>query len=104
MINCPFDCGTPIADLLLVKMLLNSVVSTPGAKFFTIDIKNFYLNTPMKRREYMRMKMENFPEDAIQQCKLKNKVATDGYIYVKISKGMYGLPQAGIIAQELLEE
>jgi hypothetical protein len=28
----------------------------------------------------------------------------DGFIYIKIQKGMYGLPQAGIIAQELLKK
>ena len=28
----------------------------------------------------------------------------DGYVYVEIQKGMYGLPQAGILAQELLEK
>ena len=31
----------------------------------TIDIKNFYLNTAMERKEYMRMELKNFPEDAI---------------------------------------
>jgi hypothetical protein len=31
-------------------------------------------------------------------------VTSDGYVYCEIQKGMYGLPQAGIIAQELLEE
>ena len=39
----------------MVKILLNSVLSTEGAKFMTIDIKDFYLNTPMERYEYMRM-------------------------------------------------
>ena len=39
--NCPFDCGTPTAELLTIKLLLNSVISTPGAKFMTIDISNF---------------------------------------------------------------
>ena len=34
--------------LFTIKFLLNSVVSTPGAKFMTLDIKNFYLNTPIK--------------------------------------------------------
>ena len=47
-INYPFDVGTPTADLVLVKILLNSVISTPGAKFMTADVKNFYLNTPLK--------------------------------------------------------
>ena len=36
-INYSDDCGTPTADLLTVKLLLNSVISTPGAKFMTID-------------------------------------------------------------------
>ncbi len=31
-------------------------------------------------------------------------VTQDGYIYCEISRGMYGLPQAGIIAQELLKK
>ena len=46
-INYPGDCGTPTADLLTVKLLLNSVISTAHAKFMTIDIKDFYLMTPM---------------------------------------------------------
>ena len=52
-VNYPGDCGTPTVDLLTVKLLLNSVVSTLNAKFMTIDIKDFYLNTPMSRYEYM---------------------------------------------------
>ncbi len=47
LINYPDDCGTPTADILTVKLLFNSVISTPSAKFMTIDIKDFYLMTPM---------------------------------------------------------
>ena len=39
--------STPTADLTTVKTHLNSVLSTPDAKYMTIDIKDFYLNTPM---------------------------------------------------------
>ena len=46
-ININMDCRTPTASLLTVKMLLNSVISTRGAKFMMLDIKDFYLNTPM---------------------------------------------------------
>ena len=53
LIVYPGDCGTPIVDLLTVKLLLNSIISTPDAKFMTIDIKNFYLNTPMDQFKYM---------------------------------------------------
>ena len=36
-INVPMDCGIPTANLLNVKLLLNSVVSTPGTKFLGLD-------------------------------------------------------------------
>jgi hypothetical protein len=103
LINYPEDVGTPTADLLTVKLLLNSIVSTPGAKFMTLDIKNFYLCTPLKRREYVRMKLEDFPEDIIELYDLRAK-ARNGAVYVSVKRGMYGLPQSGILAQELLEE
>jgi hypothetical protein len=44
------------------------------------------------------------PEDVIAHYKLTDIATHDGYIYCKIQKGMYGLPQAGIIAQQLLEK
>ena len=49
LINYPGECGTPAADLLTVKLLFNSIISTPNVKFMSIDIKDFYLCTPMKR-------------------------------------------------------
>ena len=55
LIVYPGDCCTPTVDLLTVKLLLNSVISTPDAKFMTIDIKYFYLNTPIDRFEYMEL-------------------------------------------------
>ena len=48
-INYPGKVGTPTADMLLMKIMLNSVVSTLNAKFMSIDISNFYLNTPLPR-------------------------------------------------------
>ncbi len=103
-INYPDDTGTPTADMTLFKVLLNSVISTKGAKCMTIDLKDFYLNTPMKQLEYMRLKISDIPEEIIEQYKLREITTSDGYVYTEITKGMYGLPQAGIIAQNLLEE
>ena len=48
-INYPFDVSTPTSDLSTIKMLWNSVLSTPGSKFFGLDVANFYLGTPMER-------------------------------------------------------
>ena len=69
----------------------------------TLDIKNFYLCTPLQRKEYVRMKLEDFPEDIIELYNLKTK-AKNGAVYVAVKRGMYGLPQSGILAQELLEK
>ncbi len=102
LINYPDDCGTPTANLLTVKLMFNSIISTPGAKFMTIDMKDFYLMTPMDRFEYFKMKLDLFPKDIIEEYRLHNKVDTDGNVFHKVQQGMYGLPQAGIIAQDLL--
>jgi hypothetical protein len=45
-IEYPGDKSTRTAGLTTAKTLLNSVISTLGAKFLVIDIKIFYLNTP----------------------------------------------------------
>ena len=41
---------TPTADLITMKLLLNSILSTPSTKFMTIDFKNFYLETKLKNK------------------------------------------------------
>ncbi len=103
-VNYPDDVGTPTAELLLVKTHANSVISTPHARYMTLDLENFYLNTPMKRYEYVRIKLTDIPEEVIEEYGLRNKSDDNEFVYVEVQKGMYGLPQAGILAQELLEE
>ena len=66
------------------------LISTCGAHYMTLDVKNFYLNTPMVRYEYVRIKIDDIPEEIIVEYKLLDKVTTDGYVYVEIQKGMYG--------------
>ena len=70
--------------MTLVKTMLNSVISTRGAKCVMLDIKDFYLNTPMKRYEYMRIKIIDIPKEIIGEYKLHQKVMDDGCIYCKI--------------------
>eukprot|EP00804_Cyclotella_cryptica_P019885 CCRYP_007803-RA/>CCRYP_007803-RA protein AED:0.34 eAED:0.24 QI:0/0/0/1/0/0.66/3/0/610 len=71
-ITYPGDCGTPTADMLTTKILLNSVISTIGARFMTIDIKDFYLNTPMVRPEYMRLKLSDIRTTSLNSTNLTN--------------------------------
>ena len=64
-INYPDDCGTPTADMILFKILVNSIISTPNAKCVMMDIKDFYLRTPVRQPEYMHLKLTNIPDEAI---------------------------------------
>ena len=39
-INYPGEVAMPTADMLVAKILFNSVILTRGARFMTIDISN----------------------------------------------------------------
>jgi hypothetical protein len=54
LINYPEDVGTPTASLLLIKIFLNSVISTEGARFANADVSNSYLMTPLRRPDNMQ--------------------------------------------------
>jgi hypothetical protein len=90
--------------MLTVKLLFNSVVSTPDAKFMSLGISNFYLMTPLDRYEYVRMNLSDFSEKVISQYKLREIAMADGSVFTEIRMGMYGLPAAGILSNEYLEQ
>ena len=60
--------------------------------------------TPLKRSEYVKLNLADIPSEVIDEYKLKDKSTKDGHVYIEITRGMYGLPQSGVLAQELLEE
>ena len=102
-IDYPGPVRTDTADMLTAKQLLNSVVSTPRARCCILDIKDFYLNNLLPRYEYMRMALKLIPQDIVEEYNL-HAISHDGYVYFQIEKGMYGLPQAGKIANEELQQ
>jgi Reverse transcriptase (RNA-dependent DNA polymerase) len=102
-IDYPGDKSTCTAELETTKILFNSVISTPDAKFCTMDITNFYLNTPLDRPEYLRIPVTLIPEEIMKEYKLEEKIK-NGNVLARIDKGMYGLPQAGILANKLLKK
>jgi hypothetical protein len=85
------------------KLLWNSVLSTPYAKYCCTDVKDLYLETSLERYEYMRLPAHLILEEFLQAYKLQGKVYK-GYLYLEIRKGMYGLPQARILANQLLRK
>ena len=100
------DAGSPAASLVETKLTLNSTISDAhnGARFMSADLKDFFLATTMSKPEYMRIPYRYFPTDVRAQYNLDSKVTSDGYIYVKIKKGMYGLKQAAVLAYDQLVE
>jgi len=89
------------ADLKTIKLLINSTISSKDAKFMTLDIKDFYLGTILPRKEYMRISAKQISAKYVEEHNLEGK-CVEGYYYVEISKGIYGLPQAGQLAQAKL--
>jgi hypothetical protein len=96
------DVATSTADITTFKILINSTLSTEDAVVMMMDIKNYYIGTPLPRFEYMKMLLSRFPEEIIQKYNL-NTLAVDGWVYIEIRKGMYGLKQAGLLANQLLQ-
>jgi hypothetical protein len=96
------NVATSTADITTFKILINSTLSTEDAAMIMMDIKNYYLGTPLPRFEYMKMLLSIFPEEIVQKYNL-NALAVDGWVYIEIRKGMYGLKQAGLLANKLLQ-
>ena len=78
------DVGTPTESLELAKLVFNSFLSRPGAKFTTFGICNFYLQTPLDYLEYVRVKLSDIPDEFAQQYNLLT-YARDGWVYLEIS-------------------
>ena len=63
--NC--ETYTPNKDIITEKLLLNSVLSTKNTKFLGIDLKSFYLGTPMPNPEYMLIQENMHPNKTTQE-------------------------------------
>ncbi|KAL7483782.1 hypothetical protein ACHAW6_009425 [Cyclotella cf. meneghiniana] len=70
----------------------------------TMDISNFYLMTPLKCPEYLLVKLADLPNEIINEYQLHKVVNAKGMVFIEVNKGMYGLPQACLLANKLLEK
>ena len=100
-LDYPGDPSSQCASLITTKLLINSTISTKGARFGTADIKNFYYGTPLARYEYMKIRFDQIPQEIVDAYNLK-PLEHNGYIFMEIRKGMPGLKQAGRIANDRL--
>ena len=80
-------------------VLLNATVSEPGATLTTADIKDFFLMSDLSRPEYQ---LSQIP-DRIQRAYNIADFAINERVLVEITKGIYGLPQAALLAKQQLD-
>jgi hypothetical protein len=98
----PYDGkkSTETAGLETTKILLNSVISTPGARFGCFDISNMYLNTKLPSPEYMRIHTSMIPQEVMDEYNVSQYLDETGYAYVEITGAIYGLAQSGYLANQ----
>ena len=66
------NASSVAASLATVKLLLNTVVSTKGAKFTAADIKYFFYASFLPDPEYMKIKLKIIPHEIIDQYQLQD--------------------------------
>jgi hypothetical protein len=50
------------------------------------------------------MKLVDIPDEIIKEYNLKDLVEPDGSIFIAVLRSMYGLPQSGLLSNELFEK
>jgi hypothetical protein len=102
LINYDEELSVPTADLVTAKLHWNSVVSSVMAKYMYIDIFFFYLTAKLEYFKYMRIPLALYPEWIIEQYNLKRH-ALNGKVHLMLRCAVWGLPQAGILANKKLQ-
>ena len=94
------EVSADTAALESVKVLWN-VLCSEGAQWACLDIVDFYLGTPLPDSEWMWVPLSLCPPATRRRYGL-DALARDGKVLVRLSKGIYGLPQAGKLARDKL--
>jgi hypothetical protein len=89
------------ADINTAKIHWNSVISMDATMYMCLDIQNFYLMAALVYYEYMRIPLALFPIWIIEQYDLK-KHTLNGFVHLEMRRAVWGLPQAGILANKQL--
>ena len=69
-----------------------------------MDISNYYLMTPLKRPEYIRISIKDIPDKIFNKYKIRDIADKNGSVYIEANRSMYVLPQAGLLANKILEK
>ena len=94
------ETSSEVASLETTKIMLNSTISTKGARFACADIGNMYTNSRLERPKYMRIHLSDITEEVQEEYNVAEYVDEDRYAYCEINGALYGLAQAGYIANK----
>ncbi len=97
------NSAVPAANLVESKILFNSTISQPKARFMTVDISNFFLSSIMHDLEFMKIHQNDIPSNIHERYDSTSYMDGNGFVYFKIIKGMYGLKQVAILAYNQLK-
>jgi hypothetical protein len=99
-LDYPGDASSPAVAMLDAKLHINSTISDAhkGAHYLGIDIKNYYLGTPMKYYQYIRVLAKMIPQEVWDDPRYDPHIEANGFVYLEIRCGMYGLKEASIFA------
>jgi hypothetical protein len=104
-LDYPSNASSPTASMMDSKLHINSTISDffisdakHGARHLGLDIKNYFLGTPMAYFQYMRVPPSIIPREVWNDPRYDIRADGDGYVYLEIWRSMYGLKEAAIIA------
>ena len=103
-LDYPGNTSSPAVSMLDAKLHINSTISDAhkGARYFGIDLKNFYLDTPMTYYQYIRVLPKMIPKEVWDDPRYTIHISANRFVYLEIRRGMYGLKEAGVLAFEQL--
>ena len=98
----PTRCN--VAETEVIKSFYNSVVSD-NADYFTMDIGDFYLGTPLPPGEqvWANVPASNFSEAILDEFDLRQYI-DNGIILLQFLKTIFGLGNAGILSKQRLDK
>ena len=98
-LNCLYDFSSPTVSMINAKLHINGTIydAHSGACYLVIDISNFYLRTnmPCHQYQYLHAHPSKIPQEIWDEYNID--IASDGFVYYEIYKGMYVFKESGVL-------
>lgn len=88
-----------MAEITAVKIAFNTVVSDATLDYCTLDLRDMYLQSTLERPEYMFMPLAMIPMDLRKELGMTHLTESTRILW-EVNKALYGMPQAGRLAQQ----